>query len=296
MSLRNTIIRKIVAMQMGGWCEGPVEAQRARQTGITRFNKVPADIRCQAVDANGVPAEWIEAPGAQEGVILYFHGGAYALGSIDTHRAFIGRLSRACRLRALAVGYRLAPEHPFPAALDDARTAYLWLLEQGLDAGQIIFGGDSAGGGLALAAQIALRDDGHPLPAAAVCISPWTDLALSGASVQSKAGVDPFFDSDTLAPYAAWYAAGRDLASPLLSPYYADATGLPPLLIQVGSEEVLLDDARGYARIARASGGDVTLEVWDEMFHVFQLIPFLPESKRALENIAAFTARILAGP
>jgi acetyl esterase/lipase len=237
-----------------------------------------------------VPAEWIEASDADLGVILYLHGGAYALGSINSHREIVARLARTTKMRGLAIDYRLAPEHPYPAALEDAIAAYLWLLTQGYDPSQIIIAGDSAGGGLALGTLVTLRDAGKPLPAGAVCISPWTDLATTGASIQNKAKVDLILDPDSLEKYAKYYAGEHELTSPLISPLYADPKGLPPLLIQVGTDEILLDDATRFTKNAQESGVDVTLEIWDQMFHVFQMISFLPETKKAVGNIAEFVA------
>ena len=281
MSLRTRLVKRLLRFQLAGWSEGPIREQRARQERSTRFGRLPADVRCWHTSANGVAAEWIEAGDADMGVILYLHGGAYALGSIDTHREFVARLARAAGMRALAIDYRLAPEHPFPAA-------YGWLQTQGVAPSRIIVAGDSAGGGLALAALLELRNAGKPLPAGAVCISPWVDLTLSGASIQGKAQADCILDPSSLEMYAAYYAGEHDRASPLISPLFADLSGLPPLLIQVGMDEILLDDAKRCAERARQAGVDVTLEIWDEMFHVFQLFPFLPETKEAVGHIAEF--------
>jgi acetyl esterase/lipase len=241
----------------------------------------------------GIPAEWIEAPGADSGVLLYLHGGAFALGSIDVSREWVARLSRATKARALVIGYRLAPEHPYPAALDDATAAYLWLLQKGVAPSQVIFAGDSAGGGLALSTLVGLRDTGHPLPAGAVCVSPWADLALTGGSIRDKARADPILTPKDLDTYAGYYAGTVKRTEPLLSPLYADWQGLPPLLIQVGSDEILLDDAVRCADKARAAGVDVTLETWEGMFHVFHMLAFLPEAKQALESIAQFVSQRL---
>ena len=256
-----------------------------------KFVRLPADVHCRPDDAAGVPAEWIEAPEPGPGVILYLHGGAYALGSINTHREFVARLASAAGARCLALNYRLAPEHPYPAALEDGLAAFRWLQSQGYDPSHIIIAGDSSGGGLALAMLLALRDAGEPLPAAAVCISPWTDLAATGASIKSKANVDPVLDPGSLERYAKYYAGEQDLTNPLISPHYADLGGLPPILIQVGSDEILLDDARRIAASAQEAGVAVTLEVWDEMFHVFQLVSILPEAKEAVQHIAEFVSQ-----
>ena len=288
MSIRNKIIKKLISFQMSGWSKGTIEDQRSRQEKTSKYAKLPADIQCQPINADGISAEWISAPGPDLGVILYLHGGAYALGSINVHREFIARLALATKMRCLAINYRLAPEHPFPAALEDATAAYHWLLTQGIDPSQIIIAGDSAGGGLTLGTMLTLRDAGEQLPAGAVCISPWTDLALTGASIQNKAKVDPILDPDSLQMYARYYAGENELTYPLISPLYANLEGLPPLLIQVGADEILLDDAIRFTQKARDAGVDVTLEIWDEMFHVFQLIPFLPETKKAVGSIAEF--------
>jgi acetyl esterase/lipase len=287
-SLQAKIVKRLLRFQFSGWSRGSIEEQRARNAKSTRWNRLPADVHCQPVSADRVAAEWIEAPGADAGVILYLHGGAYALGSINTCREFVARLARSAGMRGLALDYRLAPEHPFPAAVEDATSAYEWLLATGTAPSRILVAGDSAGGGLALATLVALRDAGKPLPAGAVCISPWTDLTLSGASIQSKAHVDWLLDAESLEMFAKFYAGERDRTSPLISPLFADLKGLPPLLVQVGTDEVLFDDATRCADRARQAGVDARLEIWDEMFHVFQLVPFLPETKRAVRQIADF--------
>jgi monoterpene epsilon-lactone hydrolase len=292
-SLRTRILHRLIAWQMSGWSRGSIGAQRARQERAIRYIRLPVDIRCRPVSVAGIPAEWIEAPSADSGVLVYLHGGAFALGSINVSREWVARLTRAANTRALIIDYRLAPEHPYPAALDDATAAYLWLLEEGVEASRIVLAGESAGGGLALSTLVRLRDTGHPLPAGAVCISPWTDLALTGDSIRSKAHIDPILAPSDLHAYAGYYAGEVKRTEPLLSPLYADLEGLPPLLIQVGSDEILLDDAVRCAGKARAAGVDVTLETWDGMFHVFQMFPFLTETKRALESIAAFVSRRL---
>ena len=293
MSVRNKIIKKLVSFQLSGWSKGTVEEQRTRQEKASRYAWLPAGVKCLPINVGGISAEWINAPGADLGVLLYLHGGAYALGSINVHREFIARLARATKMRCLAINYRLAPEHPFPAALEDVSAAYHWLLTQGVAPSKIVIAGDSAGGGLALATMIALRDTGGQLPAGVVCISPWTDLSLTGSSIQQKSKLDPVLDPASLAMYAKYYAGDHELTSPLISPFYADLQELPPLLIQVGADEILLDDAIRFAEKAKDAKVDVTLEIWDEMFHVFQLVPFLPEAKKALRSIAAFVSQNL---
>jgi len=295
MSIRAKIIKRLLRSQMSGWADGSVEEQRIRQNKSVQSIKLPANTHCQPVDVNGVPAEWIESPDVTSGVFLYLHGGAYSIGSITSHRELIARLAHATGMRGLAINYRLAPEDPYPAALEDALTAYRWLLSEGIDASKIIIIGDSAGGGLALALLSALSNTGESLPAGAVCLSPWADLTNSGASFQSKANRDPYLTFDILEMYAGYYAGEQDRKLPLISPLYADFSDFPPLLIHAGSDEVLLDDATRVAEKADKAGVDVTLKVWDGLFHVFSIISFLPESKKAMENIAQFTAVCVSG-
>jgi epsilon-lactone hydrolase len=213
------------------------------------------DLRFESVDADGVPGEWSRAPGIDESrVVLFLHGGGYNIGSIASYRDFTGRISRACAARVLSVGYRLAPEFPFPAAVDDAVAAYRWLRRHGVVAQRILFAGDSAGGGLVLAALVKLRDAGEDLPAAAMCVSPSTDLAKEGESMRTKADVDPVVRYDTTMAHALRYVGKKgDLKHPLASPLYADMRGLPPLLILVGTNETLLDDSTRVADKARAA-------------------------------------------
>jgi acetyl esterase/lipase len=250
----------------------------------------PDDVSREAVDAGGVPAEWIRAPAARENrVILYLHGGGYVIGSIQTHRELASRLSRASQARALLIDYRLAPEHPFPAALEDALTAYRWLLSTDVEPGRIVIAGDSAGGGLTLATLLALRDAGDPLPAAGVCLSPWTDLEGTGDSAKPGAVDDPMVTLEGLVEMGRHYLGSGDARDPLAAPVYADYAGLPALLIQVGTREILLDDATRVAERAKRSGVDVTLEPWEGLIHVWQAFgPTVPESKEAVARIGEF--------
>jgi phosphinothricin tripeptide acetyl hydrolase len=251
---------------------------------------VSADVTWTPVQAGGVPAEWIVAPGAaEERALMYLHGGGYVVCSVRTHRELMARLSRAAGARVLGIDYRLAPEHPFPAAVEDATAAYRWLVGSGMPPARIAIGGDSAGGGLTLATMVALRDAGDPLPAAGVCLCPWVDLEGSGASMTTKAAADPFVRQEMIQFMAQQYPGERDRRTPLASPLYADLHGLPPLLIQVGSAEVLLDDASRIADCAKAAGVPVELEVWDDMIHVWQLFaPLLPEGQQAIERLGTF--------
>jgi acetyl esterase/lipase len=255
----------------------------------------PADVRYEAVDAGGVRAEWTAAPGAREDrALVYLHGGGYCLGGVATHRGLVARLSRTARLRVLSVDYRLAPEHPHPAAVEDAVAAVRFAYASGLPPSRVAVGGDSAGGGLAVATLLRLRDAGLPLPAAGVCISPWTDLTGSGESVRSRADLDPLVGADDLRVLADAYLAGGDPRAPLASPLFADLLGLPPLLVHVGTSEILLDDATGLAERARDVGVPVELEVWDDMIHVWHAFAdVLPEGAQAIEGIAGFLEKRL---
>lgn len=283
---------KLLRAQFSGWSEGPISEQRARQEKTARIFRLPKQIQCQKVIAHGVPSEWIKSPDSSSGIILYVHGGAYVLGSVNSHRELIARLVMASKCNSLAINYRLAPENPFPAALEDMIAAYRWLLEEGIDASRIVFAGDSAGGGLAIAALIALRDAGIPLPAGAVCLSPWLDLALSGRSIANNAKLDPILSSKILEGYANYYTGTQETTHPLISPLYADLKGLPPISIHVGTNEILLDDSIRFSKQAQQAGVDINLEIWDEMFHVFQLFSFLPKTPKCMEQISAFISRV----
>jgi len=249
-----------------------------------------ASVQVEAVEANGVPAEWVVAAGTEaERVILYLHGGGYVIGSPATHRGLAERLSRAAAARVLVIDYRLAPEHPFPAAVEDATAAYGWLLESGIKADEIAVAGDSAGGGLTVSTLVALRDAGQPVPAAGVCESPWVDMEGIGKSMTARAGLDPMVQKDGLIGMANLYLNGADPRTPLAAPLYADLQGLPPLLIQVGTSETLFDDATRLAERGKAAGVEVALEPWDDMIHVWQLFAsVLPEGQKAIDRIGEF--------
>jgi epsilon-lactone hydrolase len=250
----------------------------------------PEGVTVTAVDVNGVPAEWIVADGARSDVVIvYFHGGGYVMGSLNSHRGHCARLSQTARARVLNVDYRLGPEHPYPAAVEDAVAAVRSVRESGVAPGRTAVAGDSAGGGLTLATLLALRDAGDPAPAAGLCISPWTDLALTGGTIRTKAAEDPMVRDADLQLMADAYLAGQDAKQPLASPLYADFAGLPPLLLQVGSAEILLDDAVRVAERARAAGVAVELRVWQDMIHVWHAFaPILPEGQQAVDEMAAF--------
>lgn len=267
-----------------------VEKERAETESLAGMFKNKFKTSCMPVDANGVPAEWIAtSEAAPERVVLYFHGGSYNSGSLNSHRSLVANIAKTAGVRILNVDYRLAPEHPFPAAVEDAVTAYQWLLKNNISPSQIIAAGDSAGGGLALALLLSLRDAGEHMPAAAVCLSPWTDLSCTGNSWKANAKKDFMLSLDLLLQSAQLYLGNSDPRSPLASPLYADLKGLPPVLIQVGSDEMILSDSTNFAEQARAQGVDITLEIWEGMQHEWQFAAnLLPEGKRALDHIGQY--------
>lgn len=254
-------------------------------------------IACQRFAIGEIPAAWFMPPQAgSESALLYLHGGGYVIGCIRTYRRMCAELASSANCRVLAVEYRLGPEHRFPAAVEDAAAAYRWLLDQGYDPGKIIVGGDSAGGGLTLATLIYTRDQGYPLPAAGIALSPWTDLACTGDSVRCNSRQDPLLAGQDLQVWAGRYLGSADPRTPLASPIYADLQGLPPLLIQVGSREVLLDDARRLADSAMRAGVQVELEEWEGMWHVWQLFSLIvPESGSAIDKLGRFCREKMAG-
>jgi epsilon-lactone hydrolase len=266
------------------------QQMRANFEELGKSTPIPADIKQEKVSAGGVPAEWISAPNASaDRAVLYLHGGGYVIGSINTHRDLMARLSRASGFRVLGIDYRLAPEHPFPAAVEDAVAAYRWLLAQGLQPARVAVAGDSAGGGLTVATLVAIREAKLALPGAGVCLSPWVDLEGIGESMTTKASVDPVVQKEGLIGMAGAYLAGKDPRTPLAAPLYADLKGLPPLLIQVGEAETLLDDSNRLADRAKTAGVKVTLEPWKEMIHVWQMFaPFLPEGQEAIDGIGKY--------
>ncbi len=269
----------------------PAEEIRAPLNRATRLRLWPR-VRIKQVEVNGLPAEWITARRPNDRVILYLHGGGYVSGSPRTHRALTAELANVTGGQVIAPAYRLAPEAVYPAALVDAWGVYWWLLERGVPPSRLVVMGDSAGGGLTIALLIALRDAGLPLPAGAVGLSPWVDLDLTGETMQANAPTD-YINETVLRASARMYLGGRcPQETPLASPLYADLHGLPPLLIQAGSVEMLLDDSRRLAAAAQAAGVDTTLEVWDDMIHVWHFFYRLaPGARQAVDHIADFVAR-----
>jgi acetyl esterase/lipase len=268
-----------------------IGAMRAAMSALTAAQSLAEDIDYVPTSLGGVGAEWasVRDAGPANRTVLYFHGGAYCLGSIATHRTLVGDLSRAASARIASVEYRLAPEDPFPAAVDDAVAAYRALIASGTPATRIALAGDSAGGGLTAATLLALRDAGDPLPACAVCISPWLDLSCAGESMRTRADQDPMIVPAQLRALGEAYLAGASPREPLASPVFGDLRGLPPILIHVGTAETLLDDSTRFAERALAAGVDVSLEVWDEMIHVWHAFaPLLPEADRAIAGIGDY--------
>jgi monoterpene epsilon-lactone hydrolase len=267
-----------------------LQQQRARMEQAQRLFKVHQDVQINSVSADSVPAEWCVPPGASaDACLMYIHGGAWFMGSPRTHRGMVSYISYESSIRALSIDYRLAPEHPFPAGLDDCLTAYQWLLENGTTANKIILAGDSAGGNLTLALLVLLRDQGLPLPAGAVALSPATDLTGSSESYITRRHLDPVLTNLEDTSILRDYLGDHDPHDPYISPLFADLHGLPPILIHVGDHEVLLDDARRFTERAQEAGVDAQVVVWPGMFHVFQIfVPWLPEAKQAVAEIAKF--------
>jgi epsilon-lactone hydrolase len=270
--------------------------RRTRLDTVASVDGIAADIVVEPVIIGGCAAEWSIAPGSDPSkVLLFLHGGGYCSGSIRSHRSMVTEAGRAAGIRTLAVGYRLAPENPFPAALDDAVAAFDFLRGQGIAPEHVAIGGDSAGGGISLATMVRLRDSGRPLPGCAWLVSPWVDLEMTGATIETKAAIDPLIHREYLEELATAYLAGQDPRNPLASPLHADLAGLPPVLVQVGSAETLLDDA---VRIAgRLGAADVVtnLEVWPHMIHAWHLwSKQLAAGREALASAGAFLRRHLA--
>lgn len=256
---------------------------------------IPEEVKIKKVDAGGVPAEWQTVPGAIENrVLLYFHGGGMTMGSPNSHRLLTVALGEVTKMRVLSVDYRLAPEHPYPAPLEDCTAVYNWLLSTGIKPENIVIAGDSAGGNLTLTTLIKLRDDRTPLPAGAVCLSPPTDYAGYDESFFENAETDPVLADIGLFWWRPAYLAGANPSDPLVSPLYADLTGLPPLLIHVSTCEMLYGHSTRFIERAKAAGVDATLETWDDMMHVWHAfgLHYLTESKEAIAKIGEFIKKL----
>lgn len=291
-SIRSKLCRMLAKRMIGSAFNSDISIEEIRSTmeKATKMAFLPAKTRVDKVSFNTVAAEWITSANAHgDTVILYLHGGGYNTGSPNTHREFAAHLSKDSRTKVLLPDYRLAPENPFPAALEDAVTSYRYLLENGYSGNKIAIAGESAGGGLTLATCLSLRDQNLPLPVSLTCLSPWTDLEMTGDSFELLEKIDPMLNALSLHMMASNYVCDHNPRAPLISPLHADFNGFPPLLIHVGSDEMLLDDSKRVATKARQNGVDVTLKVYDQMWHFFHVFyRLMPEAKAATKEIAAF--------
>lgn len=277
--------------------QGATEGRRRSFEQMVDGFTIDVPARYSRMNAGGVTAEWVTAESASDSrVVLYLHGGGYIIGSPRTHRPLMAELSQASKGRVLGLDYRLAPEHPFPAPVEDSVASYRWLLNEGYDPARIAVAGDSAGGGLTVAMMVQARYLGLPMPGAAVCISPWVDMEGLGESMETRAEADPMVGKENLMISAKTYLGGSNPRAPLAAPLYADLRGLPPMLIQVGDAEVLLDDSTRLAGIAREAGVEVEMDVWDDMIHVWHLFaPILPEGKQAISQAGEFIKKHTGG-
>jgi len=267
-----------------------IEETRKSMEKFAKFAKLPPETKVEKIEINSIAAEWVYVNTVQEDrVVLYLHGGGYNVCSINTHRELGAHISKASGAKVLLIDYRLAPEHPFPAALEDATNAYHWLLDSGLTEKKIAIAGDSAGGGLSLATAISIRDVGNPFPSSIACISPWTDLLFTGDSTKTNSKIDPLVKAHSGMIMAKNYIGDDDPRNPLISPLYAEMGGLPPMLIHVGTDEMLLDDSKRIAKKAEDAGVKVTLKIYDRLWHAFHLnVNGMPEAKNAVAEFGYF--------
>lgn len=301
MSLKNFFIKFYLLRQRKKWnkrLKGRIpskEALRGWMEKTTAQFEIPEGISVKKFNIDHIQTEWMIPPeAAADEMIYYLHGGGYMMGSINTHRALAAKLSLEAGSKVLLIDYALAPENPYPAALNDALKVYTWLIENGYKSINIVIAGDSAGGGLALSTVIAARDKGMVLPAGLVLISPWTDLAGTGESMTTKAKKDPVLTAEALPQIGQWYAGDIPLDDPRVSPLYADLSGLPPMFIQVGTSEILLNDSTRLASRAQEVGVEVELEVWQGEMHVWHMLwQRLPSARKAIEKIGTFTRKRL---
>ena len=293
-SIRSRIVRLFLGYQARkADRKATLQQRRASLEKSARRLPMPRRVDVQRTSLGPIAAEWLRpADTTDDRAILYLHGGGYTMGSCTTHRALAARIAIASKAPALQPEYRLAPEHPFPAALQDCVAAYRWLIDCRISPQNTVVAGDSAGGGLAIALALTLRDDDAPLPAAIVCVSPWVDLELTGESLTTRAKVDPVCSLEDSRLHAVQYVGEADPRAPLVSPIHADLNGLPPILIHVGDREILLSDATRLAERAREDGVEVELRIWEGMWHVWHLLAaYVPEGQRAIHEIGAFTRR-----
>jgi monoterpene epsilon-lactone hydrolase len=291
-SIRAKIVRSMASAVVNRIDIDKADFKKIRRK-ISRLSKlmIPAfGVRIDIDEINGLHAEWLTPKNRVEGkLLLYLHGGGYVVGGCDMHRQMVSHIARAGRIRALLPEYRLAPEHKFPAAIDDAVSTYRALLDMGIKAEDVIFAGDSAGGGLAVGSLLALRDAGDPMPAAVVLLSPFLDATGSGESMQTRKDRDPLFYPEGLPTIVDHYCEPHQRRFPQISPLFADVEGLPPMFIQVGDDEILLSDSERFAVQCVAAGIEVELQVWPEMWHVFQFfVGKLPEARKAIKQMGAY--------
>ncbi|MDJ0904488.1 MAG: alpha/beta hydrolase [Woeseiaceae bacterium] len=291
-SLRAKMMRAVTGAWFRSVNAERADVQRMRTVWHALANTLwtASGVDVRRTEFAGMRSEWLtpQAP-ARGKAMLYLHGGAYVFGNCTTHRQLVSYVARSCGVRALVIEYRLAPENPFPAAIDDSLAAYRALRDDGYGPGDIVLAGDSAGGGLVMALLLSLRDAGEEMPAGAVLLSPWLDLTASGESMTTRAKRDPWFKPPDMPIIASYYCAEDEYRNPLVSPVFANVEGLPPIYIQVGDDEILLSDSTRIAGNIEAAGGDVTLEVWPDMFHVFQVfVHQMPESRAAIDKLVPF--------
>ena len=292
MSWRARFVREVTAWYLGMFEVEKIDVAYTRKRLDFFAGMVPTafGVAVRKDEIAGLSAEWLKPNGAPDDkMLLYWHGGAYVMGSCQSHRPCVSHIAREAGIQALLPEYRLAPEHPFPAAIQDAVAVYRALLEQGFEPANIAVAGDSAGGGLTAAMLLSLRDAGDPLPGAVGLLSPWLDLSGQGESMTTRVDQDPWFNPEDLPHVTRNYCDDSELRDPLVSPVYADASGLPPTLIQVGNDEILLSDSERFADNMRASGGQVEVDVWPGMWHVWQMfIGLMPESRQAVVKLGEF--------
>ncbi len=293
MNWQSLIIRSYLNyIKFTGDYNDPVEKLRKLADSGARFGKFPKAVQSKSVRIEDIPAELLTHQQADaRSALLYLHGGGYALGSIKSHRATAGQLAEAGKIHTLIIDYRQPPEHPFPAALQDALTAYEWLRKNGYE--RIMIAGDSAGAGLALSTVVSLCDNHIPLPLLVICLSPVTDLECTGDSMITNAKLDPWLTADTKILFN-YYVGGDNVRNPLISPLYADFAKFPPIVIHVGTDEILLSDSTRLADKARAAGVDVQLKIWPGMWHIFPFFaPFVPEAAQAITEIGNVIRQII---
>lgn len=291
-SIQNILLRFIIRKKLKNqnMATLPLHLHRKGMANFEKMAKIPKGVSFEKTDCDGIPAEWARPENLKsKGVILYLHGGAYAMGSIATHRALCANIAIASNTNCLSIDYRLAPENPYPCAIEDSVKAYHWLVKQGYAANKIVIAGDSAGGGLAIATLLKLKEDNIELPGAAVCLSPWLNLENDGSSVDTLSEKDPMIDVAAMDVFALHYAPKEKLKDHLISPIHGDYEGFPPIYIQASKSEILYDDTLVFEKKATAAGVKLKIDTWNKTVHVWQIFAFfLPEAKKAIKKIGAY--------